>query len=360
MHDSDRPTAPRDIRSRSAFTLIELLVVIAIIAVLISILLPSLGRAREAARQIKCASNMRQVVTGIQAYATDYAEQMVGSPTTTGRDAAQGKFNGLAIQTWDYIGPLAHFSGFIGPGDGYPQAQLTEAVRGERFNWYQEKLSGYHCPSNDITATIFGNFSSFKAGRMISYNTSTQFFGSTESPPLGVGGNFPEKRGSFKPAMHRVGQFFQKVALMEGHRFATISIKPDFDAAVNASFGGAFGGVGAWWRESKEMDRNAAPGEPGRTLLLNSPAIYSDARRWAFRHGYKNSGNDAAATLVFGNLAFFDGTVKLFDDGKATDPIMWFPTGTTLTSSGSFYAYTLKTWPERYQGLSPSKTYVIP
>ena len=46
---------------RSAFTLIELLVVISIIALLIAILLPALGAAREAARNVQCLSNLRQV-----------------------------------------------------------------------------------------------------------------------------------------------------------------------------------------------------------------------------------------------------------------------------------------------------------
>lgn len=51
------------------FTLIELLVVIAIIALLLAILMPALGKVKEAAKLVVCSSNTRQVLVGVNAYA---------------------------------------------------------------------------------------------------------------------------------------------------------------------------------------------------------------------------------------------------------------------------------------------------
>jgi len=91
---------------KAGFTLVELLVVIGIIALLISILLPSLNRARETANRVKCASNLRQLGQAILLYAN---ENKGAYPRTYGPGNLVGAQN---IETWG-TGAAGHSDPFL-------------------------------------------------------------------------------------------------------------------------------------------------------------------------------------------------------------------------------------------------------
>jgi len=85
--------SPRQLRCRrgvpnpraSAFTLVELLVVIGIIAILVSILLPALNRARGAANDVKCKSNLRQIMQAALLFANEHKGALPGNTNDRGR-----------------------------------------------------------------------------------------------------------------------------------------------------------------------------------------------------------------------------------------------------------------------------------
>jgi len=108
-------TRPRRTPSyRNGFTLVELLVVISIIALLISILLPSLNKAREQAKAVKCAANLRAVGQGVSGY---LAENNGTYPTSYlyPRTTTQSEFDFLQANQ-SFPNGYLHWSHFLYSG----------------------------------------------------------------------------------------------------------------------------------------------------------------------------------------------------------------------------------------------------
>ena len=119
-------------RRRRGFTLVELLVVIGIIALLISILLPSLNRARASAQNVVCLSNLRQVGTGLFLYA-DGHDGMLPYGYWDGSSPVGAGPNGNRANDWSNV--LLQYLDSTAGGGSYvenaakPETAIQDALR---------------------------------------------------------------------------------------------------------------------------------------------------------------------------------------------------------------------------------------
>lgn len=321
---------------RGAFSLVELLVITAAIAILLSILMPSLRGAREQALKAVCAGQLHGVQQAAAAYHSHYSEWLPGSPGTTG-GALLGKYQGspgaredmpaAPVQIWDYAGPLA-------------AEYMNMSLPPSRPARYGAVTGGpFLCPANRVLSLPFlhalGEVGKFHIQAAVSFTTVRNFLmwpkrevagrpWGPEPPfyamanPAGWDGNIDGASGTvlpagFTPRLPKLGAPAEKVFLADGARFMSYQGVSHNVHWRGSDVGGAAGGA-------------FADGGPSlRDDLLRSYWFDEPQRSYAYRH--------PRGRAVGVTAAYFDGHADWMSERESRRPDFWWPKGTVVPVS---------------------------
>lgn len=309
---------------RAAFTLVELLVVIGIIALLISILLPALSKAREQAYAARCSANMRTAVQALILYTTENNGWLPG-PHTSGK---MWPSSGLTItgnetsldtsptQNMDWMSPT------LGKVMKLPENDM-ERVR----TFYGLQL---HCPSNSATFNYLFDGSNRPVNGELpyqSYSAVIHFHSVPSSAsaqqdiePPHIQGQAPIRLPSgYAPKITKIGPGAAKVYLVEGARFIEAGTNLlSFNTFRYQIQGGNFMIVAPFMK---------AVNTPWDTVQPWDGKLTQSGKSLGWRHRERM------------NLAFFDGHVELRSYKDMVKWNLYFPKGSRLNTGAAALTY---------------------
>ncbi len=320
-----------------AFTLVELLVVVSIIALLISILLPSLQRARDQAKQVKCLAHQSGLAKAAISYTTEENDWIPGSPGTSGSQILRRNWGAAnvvdlprnAVQAWDWMGALA----------GVQMSMKLPTNRVER--WKNLVEGSFECPSNRFSAPsweVTDPEQTFPNQKLISYNMMRNMLwwqDKDDAPSFSANPEVNSHRTisdlsqlptGYAPKLTRLGTPSEKVFISDGSRFTKLEnennlnskVILDYDANWKADFGGGFADGGP-----------TVQSKYTRSFRLNEPSKF-----FAYRH--RKGRKTGAATQSKGDksnglvVSYWDGHGEWMTAAQSRLPDRWWPKGSKI------------------------------
>jgi len=351
---------------RRAFTLIELLVVVAIIALLISILLPSLKCAREKARAAKCGVQLKGLGTGLATYSTEENSWIPGVNTSgvqtrvavSRRDKAMLRRAGTPVQSFDWMSPFLRYDTELGNNRAQRFGTLINEYRcpsfaGMKIDQPFPLNPGSMLDGEDFPISVILEYAPLSYLMPVHFQYwGQQWAGSAVATYLSASGRpttlpayvAPTEweathKGQYKSRLDMIGPPARKIAAADGLRYMDGDQNVDFnvDPSPPGDPFGAFTTSGGWWCGSQAYGvKNGTTNWDGAVVNSGSPswpAAQGRALAWSYRHGCGGFGNltqsvhDNTGEI---NALFFDGHIRRLDDRGSREIEYWYPTGTTV------------------------------